>query len=188
MREENKSLLVVNLFGAPCTGKSAMAAAVYAKLKFMGINVELVREYAKELVWEKRTRALGLQEVILAEQNRRLQSLVGQVDLVITDCPLLLGIVYATSDYPASFAELCFELFDSYTNLNYLMLRDYPYVEQGRVHTEQEAQAIHIKIAETLLLRRQAYKAWFSMPEKADMIVSQVIHHLGAEEEKKSED
>ena len=45
-----KKTLVVNLLGAPGSGKSTIAASIFSKLKFQNLNVELVSEYAKELV------------------------------------------------------------------------------------------------------------------------------------------
>ena len=41
---------VLNLYGGPGVGKSTGAAYIFSMLKLAGINCELVREYAKELV------------------------------------------------------------------------------------------------------------------------------------------
>ena len=38
------SALVVNLFGAPCAGKSTAAAYIFSQLKMKGINCELATE------------------------------------------------------------------------------------------------------------------------------------------------
>lgn len=40
--------LVVNLFGGPGSGKSTGAAYVFARLKMLGYNAELVTEFAKD--------------------------------------------------------------------------------------------------------------------------------------------
>ena len=45
---------VINLIGSPGTGKSTIAAELFARMKWLGFDVELVSEYAKELVWEQR--------------------------------------------------------------------------------------------------------------------------------------
>lgn len=42
---------VINFFGAPGAGKSTEAARTYVALKDRGVNVELVREVAKDLAW-----------------------------------------------------------------------------------------------------------------------------------------
>ena len=43
--------LVVNLYGAPGSGKSTGAAYIFAKLKMLGVNCELITEFAKDKVW-----------------------------------------------------------------------------------------------------------------------------------------
>ena len=45
-----KKTLVVNLIAPPSAGKSTMAANIFAELKWMGIDCEIVSEFAKELV------------------------------------------------------------------------------------------------------------------------------------------
>ena len=40
--------LVVNLFAGPGTGKSTVAAQIFAHLKWQGFSCELVTEFAKE--------------------------------------------------------------------------------------------------------------------------------------------
>lgn len=50
---ENKNTLIVNLVAGPGTGKSTTMAGVFYKLKSLGIDCEMVTEFAKELVWEK---------------------------------------------------------------------------------------------------------------------------------------
>lgn len=47
-----KNALVVNLFGGPGCGKSTTMARLFADLKTRGLNVEMVSEFAKDLVYE----------------------------------------------------------------------------------------------------------------------------------------
>ena len=47
-----KKPIVVNLFGSPGAGKSTGAADVFSRLKKLGINAELVAEFAKDKTWE----------------------------------------------------------------------------------------------------------------------------------------
>lgn len=46
-----KKTLVINLFGAPGSGKSSGAAYIFSQLKKLGIDCELVTEYAKDKCW-----------------------------------------------------------------------------------------------------------------------------------------
>ena len=62
---------------------------------------EYVQEYAKELVWDKNFEMLDgsekNQKIILAEQQKRMDKLMGKVDFIVTDAPLLLNTIYLNS-------------------------------------------------------------------------------------------
>ena len=131
---------VINLFGGPGIGKSSTAAGIFHKLKFAGISCELVTEYAKDLVWETNYDLLENSLHILAEQNRRQRRLRGKVDFIITDSPLILPAVYhKESKTSLHMNDLCWKEFSSYDNYNFLLLRNKPYVNQGRTQTEETA-------------------------------------------------
>lgn len=134
---------IVNLYGGPGTGKSTTAADLFALMKWMNVNVELVGEYAKDVTWEGRDHLFKDQLYLLAKQNRRLQRLVGKVDYVVTDSPLLLNKAYVPEDYfPETYKRFVDDLFDSYDNVNVFLKRDKPYHQVGRRQTETEARAI----------------------------------------------
>ena len=61
---QEKKTLVVNLFGAPGSGKSTAAAYIFALLKMAGINAELVTEFAKDKVWEEAKAAFENQQYL----------------------------------------------------------------------------------------------------------------------------
>jgi adenylate kinase family enzyme len=46
-------MILVNLYGAPGSGKSTGAAYIFSKLKMAGVDAELVTEFAKDKVWEE---------------------------------------------------------------------------------------------------------------------------------------
>ena len=56
-----KKPLVVNLAGAPGAGKSTGAAYIFTRLKQLGVNCELVGEFAKDKTWEHNMLALSCQ-------------------------------------------------------------------------------------------------------------------------------
>lgn len=145
--------IVINMFGGPSTGKSTVASGIFYYLKRLGYNVELINEYAKELVWENHSFMLDDQIMIFAHQQRKLKRLNGKVDIIITDSPLLLGRVYSSSDTPTSLHNLIDEVWNQYNNINFLLTRTTNYVELGRVQTEEEAINID-KIIEDLLTSR----------------------------------
>ena len=64
--------IVINLFGVPSAGKSTGAAYIFSRLKMAGVNAELVTEFAKDLVWEENTVALGNQLYVFSNQLHRM--------------------------------------------------------------------------------------------------------------------
>lgn len=145
---ENKTPIVINLFGPPGSGKSTGAAEVFAALKKSGINVELVTEFAKDKTWEHNATALECQEYVFGKQSYRLARCRNEVDVIVTDSPLLLSIIY--NHNPAlgeKFNEVVLSVFDTYCNYNYYINRVKPYNPKGRNQTEYESDVLggHIK-------------------------------------------
>ncbi|MBU6459962.1 MAG: AAA family ATPase [Proteobacteria bacterium] len=137
---------VINFFGAPCSGKSRNAAALFTLMKDSGYNVELIQEIAKHLVWAKRYKSLDDQLYIFAKQNDRLHTLDGEIDYAISDSPLILSSLYMPENYPPSFPPFVRDIFDRYDNLNIFLKRTYPYQEKGRIHTEVESMTIENRL------------------------------------------
>ena len=86
--------IVINLFAGPGCGKSTTASGVFSELKRIGVNCEYVQEYAKDLVWGKNFKALSNQIHVYGEQHNRIFRLKGEVDVIITDSPPVMGMVY----------------------------------------------------------------------------------------------
>lgn len=135
----------INIFAGPGAGKSTTAAGLFWMMKCEGYKVELVREYIKDAVYEKRN-LFDDQMYIFAKQNRRQHILRNEVDWIITDSPLLLSAVYAPENYYPAFSELCLQTFESYDNYNFLLTRVKPYVNLGRGQTEKEARGIDERV------------------------------------------
>lgn len=143
---------VVNLFGGPNTGKSTLAAGVYHKMKCDGYEVEIVTEYAKEMVYEQRANIMDDQLYIFAKQYRRVSRLRGQVDYVIVDSPVLMSCAYILEGYYENLEPLVVEAFKSFDNYNFILERpsEEEYKQANRVQTFEEAQEKDRRI-ETLL-------------------------------------
>lgn len=141
---------VINLWGPPGAGKSTVAAGLFYKMKVAGCKVELVTEYAKDVVWDNREDLLRDQLYLLAKQNRRLERLRGKVDWCITDSPILLVLAYMPKDYYNNFNALTFDVWNSYNNINFVLERNHEYKQDGRVQTEAEAFVIEDKISSIL--------------------------------------
>lgn len=144
---------VVNLWGGPGIGKSTTAAGLFYAMKQAQLNVELVTEYAKDAVWERRQNLFDDQIYIFAKQQRRIARLRGHgIDWVITDSPIPLGLVYANlEEYSASFPSLVMEVFAQYTNYNFLLARNWAYNPIGRNQKDEtEAKVFDHKVKNLL--------------------------------------
>jgi hypothetical protein len=166
--KNNKELTVINFYSGPGGGKSTSSAGLFHLMKVANMSVELVGEFAKEITWEKHYKLLEDQIFVFAEQQRRLQRLVGQVRFAITDSPLLLSLVYAPSHYPESFKTFCKDVFDSYTNINVLLERVKEFNPVGRNENKDRAIGLDVKIKKMLDDNKMGYdscKGDYSAPE-----------------------
>jgi thymidylate kinase len=176
------SLIVIDLFAGPGAGKSTNAAGLYSLMKRRYYNVELVREYAKELTYEKDWERLSQQTHVLDEQDRRLRMLVGQVDFAITDGAILNSILYRKDDYhipDADFRKIVLAYHNKYNNINFYLKRTKKYVPIGRTQTEEQAKDLDDK-ALTMLQELQVpfveIVADNSAPEKMLEYIERLIH------------
>ena len=132
-----KRTLVVNLFGGAGVGKSTLMAQIFAELKIKGYDCEMVTEFAKDLIWEKRDETFKDELYIFAKQNHRMFRVNGKVDIIVTDRPLLLTNAYNQHD--KELCDLCLRTFNEYNNLNILLKRQVEYQPNGRNQTEEAA-------------------------------------------------
>lgn len=131
---------VINMFGGPCTGKSTLAAGLFHYMKCQGCDVELVTEYAKDMVYEQRTNIMEDQVYIHAKQYRRISRLRDKVEYVITDSPILLAAAYAIEGYYSALEPLVIQTFCSFDNVNFLIRRpNEEYKQDGRIQNELQA-------------------------------------------------
>jgi hypothetical protein len=134
--------LIVNLIAGPGAGKSTNAAKIFGALKEAGIVCELVREYAKELVYLKDFKTLGNQLYVTATQEYRQYMVDGQVDVIVTDSPILVGLLYlneTNKKVKKAFTSLIVEKFKAQNNINFYIERKKKYVTSGRTQTKEEA-------------------------------------------------
>lgn len=171
-------MLIVNLFGAPGAGKSTLAAYIFAKLKMAGVNAELVTEFAKDKTWENNRKALANQVYVFGKQLYRITRCQDDVDVIVTDSPLLLSVIYNHSDILGEdFNNLVYKVFNSYDNANYFINRVKNYNPKGRNQTEKESDKIAIEVKEMLNKYGVDYTEADGVLESADVIADTVLHY-----------
>lgn len=168
--------VVVNFWAEPGSGKSTLAAATFAYLKrFSEYTCELISEFPKELVWEDCYASLNDQLYIFANQNHYQNRLCGKVDIIITDSPLPLSVIYnpAGSSETHTLNKLIIEIFNSYNNINFLLQRNFlDYENVGRKHSKDQAVEIRGKVLELLNLYKFPY---LNIGVSQDLDISQKI-------------
>lgn len=122
---------------------SSGAAYIFSKLKFAGINVELITEFAKDKVYEENVGVFKDQLYIFGKQHFKQSRLVGSVDVAVTDSPIPLSVFYNTdTEIAQPFDTLVRKVFDKYDNMSYFIRRTKPYNPSGRFQTEEQSDAM----------------------------------------------
>ena len=175
----NKKTVVVNLFAGPGAGKTTCAWAIASELKKRGIEAEYVAEYAKELVWDGRSDLLDgtyvHQKALYDEQNRRVKRLIGKVDVVVTDSPAILSLVYARELNP-EFKGVVLNDFNQQQNFNLFINRGKVFQQAGRVHNLEQSKLIDNEIKTMLRENNIYYGAYYH--HTLDVLVNNIEKHL----------
>lgn len=149
--------LVINLFGGPGTGKSTTCAGVFSLLKNRGVNAEMALEFAKDKVWEKSTHTLSNQIYIFGKQHHRFWRLRGQVEVIVTDSPLLLSLYYGNRESD-TFHRLVIEEHEKFRSLNFFLERVKPFNPSGRLQNEEQAKGIDGELRRILEKHQIGYR------------------------------
>lgn len=176
---------VINLLGGPGSGKSTTAYGLAYKMKLCHMKVELVTEYAKELVYDGTLEMmLDRQEVIFAEQNQRLHRLRDKVDFAIIDSPLFFSYIYpemnqkqkGVTNWPAikEFQALVLAVIDTYENINFFLKRPSTFEEGGRAHGLEQSQ----EIDDMIMVKLEAYEIPFQVFQTCDSTVDDILNRI----------
>lgn len=168
---------VVNLFGGPGVSKSTTAALAFGKLKTLGVNAELVTEFAKDLTWEDRRKALKYQPYVLGKQSFRIHRLMDKVDVIVTDSPILLSDIYQGEGWTEAIGSHTRETFRNWPTMNFFLNRDamvHPYNPKGRSQSAEEAEQIDYRIKHYLDWHNFNYELVGVTPNTSDVVVERV--------------
>lgn len=142
---------------------------------------EYVPEYAKELVWDGRQDLLDgsreSQSALVKEQVRRIERLIGKVSVIVTDSPILLGLIYQKESYQ-DLEQYAFEKYSAMNNFNLFIKRgnEPAYEQAGRIHTEEQSVSLDEKIC-SFLAKHNIYYGTYNR-NQADRIVENIRHSL----------
>lgn len=133
-------MVKLNFYGGPSSGKSTIAARVFASLKEMHQRAEYVQERAKELVYEGRnmkTLSEAERVALLAEQLLREERLK-EVTFMITDSPQLLTAYFHPYPYALDIAKRHLKA----DELHFWVKRPAAFEEVDRSHSKEESVVI----------------------------------------------
>lgn len=172
--------IVVNLLGGPGIGKSRTASGIFSLLKIHDVKCELVPEYAKDLVWEKDYVSLKDQQKIFKEQYNRLRRVDKQVNVIITDSPLLFTLVYNTEP---NLNLLALKTFNSFSNLNFFLSRVVEYNSEGRYQDEEGAKKVDQDILNVLSSNNIKFENIIGDYNAINIITEKILKLFGKEQE-----
>jgi nicotinamide riboside kinase len=145
--------LIVGFVSGPGGGKSTLASGLFSMLKQDAKNVEYIPEFAKTLTWAKDFETLKFQEYVTCTQQYNQNVMVGQVDAVITDSPIITGLMYykeTNQKIRWAFENYILESYRAQKNMLFLLRRVKGYLKVGRTQTLEEAIEIDNKIRKFL--------------------------------------
>lgn len=133
---------IINIYGNEGSGKSTIASYLFSKLKEKGIECELVTEVAKDLVWQEDNFSLNNQISVFGNQLMRLERLIGKVEYIITDAPLLLQIGFYKSKYlpgERAFKKLVLAHYKRFNNIDIALKSRKVVSKTGRIDKKVNA-------------------------------------------------
>lgn len=173
------STIITNFFAGPGTGKSTTMGGVFYLLKSAGVRCEMATEYAKDKVWEKSTHTLDNQIYVFGKQHHRIWRLLDQVEVVITDSPLLLSLYYGNRESD-TFKRLVLEEHNRLNNYNVFLAREKPFDPVGRLQNEAQAKAIDEELKSILAAAECTYESYPAVPSSAYTIADRIKTKLDA--------
>ena len=145
----NKDTLIINLIGGPCSGKSTVAAELFARLKKMGIHCELVSEYIKDRIYEENKTMPHNQIAIFGMEHYNISNKLGKVDVIVHDGSFINNIIYKAEENK-HFDDLIISEYKRFWNLDFFIKRgNIEFETYGRIHNLKQSKELDKIIKET---------------------------------------
>lgn len=146
----NKQTLVINLIGGPCSGKSTIAAELFARLKKMCIHCELVPEYIKELIYEENATMTKHQISLFGMEHYAISNKIDKVDVIVHDGSFINNIIYKKEIINEEFDALVISEYKKFNNLDFFIKRgNIEFETYGRIHNLKQSKELDNIIKET---------------------------------------
>lgn len=179
-------MILVNLYGAPGAGKSSGAAYIFSELKMRGINAELVTEFAKDKVYEQSKKVFENQAYIFGKQYFRLTRCKDDVDVIVTDSPLSLSMVYNNDPVLGeSFNQMIRDVRNSFDDMNYFIFRVKEYNPKGRFQTEKQSDKLAKEIIDFMGKEGISFCPVNGDKEGYNRIIDDIVNKLNKKTKKK---
>ena len=136
---------VVELMGAPCSGKSTVAMGLVYMLRQEGYKAELVTEVAKDLYWEGALQHTS-QAHITRNQIEKVMAMLthSDIDFIVCDSAVASGEAYAKDGWEQATVRKLINTFYALVGTEMFLLDcNLDYTTTGRLQDETEA--LHIK-------------------------------------------
>lgn len=135
--------------------------------------MEVAHEFPKDVIFDKSNNVLNDQIYILGQGYRRIFRLVGQTDIAIAECPILLSVIY-DPEQRKTLKALVLEEHRRMWTFNILLNRVGGYVQNGRNETEVEAIELDQKIKGLLDDNNIDYLQCDGTPETKSFLVKTI--------------
>jgi nicotinamide riboside kinase len=142
----NTDTIVINLIGGPCSGKSTIAAELFARLKKMGVKTELVSEYIKDRIYEENKTMPNNQIAIFGMEHYNISNKLGKVEVIVHDGSFINNILYKKEDNQ-EFDNLIVSEYHKFNNLDFFIKRgNIEFEDYGRIHNYEQSLELDEKI------------------------------------------
>lgn len=177
----SRTTKIINIIGGPGVGKTTIAAGIFESLKKKHLFIEYVQEYAKKLVLLQDFESLNNQYMVSLKQYKLFKIMVGHIDYIITDGPLIHGLYYNrnnpdnTSNVEKTEAKIL-ELVGRFNNINIVIERSrsgFEFETVGRMQTLEESKQIDKEMIKILDENQISYKIFG--PEDKDAIIEYIL-------------
>jgi len=178
---KKKEAIVVNLIGGPGCGKSIMAAKLFEKLKLKYISCDISMEYIKRKLREKALKVIESQIYIFGKQQFQLFTMKDEVEVIITDSPLILSAIYDKTQCK-HLKALILKEFKAYKNFTYFIERDdsVEYEQEGRYQDLKGAKEVDRSVKKFMDDHKIPYKIVNGIGKQSRKeIIQDILKELG---------